>query len=319
MERKDYAIIAGLVVGVIIINLTMWLLDKDPWPLNSFIIPAVMIMLFVISQRSKKRQELHSDVRKHTLDIQRIYHMLTDVEISEERQKFTLMFPERYRLNIDYDLLEQKVVGEVDPSVGQISEERLHNYNDYKYYEFALEHLKHKKYKNIYNHWHTIKKLRDKLNTRPSFQTKLRETINKKIHKELPELDLRSWESESNHYDSERIFEFVFNAFIQFGHSSVRSLEVTTHTSKNKKWIIPKGGNYPHIIIDDTNVTCFDRYKKLCEDILDDTDLRKYLDDELEIIKKTWAEIRQFAEKLRVLATRLEAGEMIEGKCQIGY
>ena len=183
MERKDYVIIAGLVVGVVIVNLTMWLLDKDPWPLNSFVIPTVMIMLFVISQRSKKRQELHSDIRKHTLDIQRIYHMLTDVEISEERQKFTLMFPERYRLNIDYDLLEQKVVGEVDPSVGQISEERLHNYNDYKYYEFALEHLKHKKYKNIYNHWQTIKKLRDKLNTRSSFQTKLRETINEKIRK----------------------------------------------------------------------------------------------------------------------------------------
>ena len=315
MENDNFVlIVAG---GVISAFSSLTIATYEQELLLHALVPSMTFVTFLLNYNLKKKMILHDDRKKHTQDIQKIYYLLTDVVIRENdrKKKFVRTFPREYIPNKYHEHLKRFMLGESEPLNDRIDEEYLDQSPNYKYYEFALEHLKCRKYKDIYKNWKEIHNLLDDLNKKPSFRTKLKELINEKMQDQLPEIK-QGYSQEPNYCYPVRIFEFILDS-IQSENNTV-SLELINREN-NDQLIRSIGDSEEHIIIDCTNYTCFERYKNMCNDILCDNNLRKYFDHEHMIMQKIHSEIEQFAKKLGELAKRLDAGEIIVGKCKIGY
>ena len=302
-----------LVTSIIhqISTLFVWALEQN---VLALILGVIVAIIAVWKYKSKNKLELRSDKKQHTQDIQKIYHMVAQIGIRESNGKFIFTFPPNYRPGVDYDYLEQSINGNLDLSSEPIDEKYLHQREDYKHYDNALKHLKHRKYSDIYKHWKKMRNLCKDLNKKPLFRTKLEDVINKKMQEQLPEIN-HGYAPKPNYCHLEYIYNFIYTSFIQFEHISISSLELVNITGQNEKVIRQTGYLEIHLVIDGTNNTCFERYKKICNDIVDDNNLRNYLNDEWKIIQQIDSEKEKFTEKLEDLAKSLDTGEMIKGKC----
>ena len=303
-----------LVTSIIhqISTLFVWALEQN---VLTLILGIIVVIIAVWKYKSKNKLELRSDKKQHTRDIQKIYHMVAQIGIRESNGKFIFTFPPNYRPSVDYDYLEQSINGNLDLSSEPIDEKYLRQCEDYKYYDNALKHLKHWKYKNIYKHWKTMNDLCNNLNKKLLFRTKLEDVINKKMQEQLPEISY-GYMSKPNYCYPNSIYDFIYTSFTKYENSfTAPSLELVNVTGQNEKWIRPTGCSGAHLVVDGANYTCFERYIKIYKDILDDFNLRNYLNDEWNIIQKINPEQEKFTEKLEDLAKRLDTGEMIKGKC----
>ena len=312
MEEEDYIL---LVTSVVIpaFALFIWVFEQNMLvPILGFSTP---IVLLVLKHKFTKKLKLRDDRKQHTRDIQKIYHMVAQMGIRESNGKFIFTFPPNYRPDVDYDYLEQSINGNLDLSYEPIDEKYLYLCEDYKHYDNALKHLKHRKYSDIHKHWKKMHNLCNDLNKKPLFRTKLEDVITKKMQEQLPEI-IYGYMSKPNYCYPNSIYDFIYNSFTKYENSSdAPSLELVNVTEQNEKWIRPTGCSGAHLVVDDANNTCFERYKKIYKDMLDDSDLRNYRNNELDIRQKINSEKEKFTEKLKDLAKRLDTGEMIKGKC----
>ena len=303
-----------LVTNIIhqISTLFVWALEQN---VLALILGVIVAIIAVWKYKSKNKLELRSDKKQHTQDIQKIYHMVAQIGIRESNEKFIFTFPPNYRPSVDYDYLEQSINGNLDLSSEPIDEKYLYQCEDYKHYDNALKHLKHRKYSDIYKHWKTMNDLCDNLNKKPLFRTKLKDVINKKMQEQLPEIHY-GYMSKPNYCYPNSIYDFIYNSFTKYENSSdAPSLELVNITGQNEKVIRAIDCSKIHIIIDGTNNTYFERYKKIYNDVLNDSNLRNYRNNELNIRQKINPEQEKFTEKIKDLAKRLDTGEVIKGKC----
>ena len=285
---------------------------------------------FILTDLTQYKRSLREDRKNHTKDICKIYKLLLGVIIREENtkkrenlqtkrdEKIILKFPSEYKAKNDFTHLEQIINGENDTSFQYISKESLDYYDNYRYFDYAITHLKHRTYKNIDSHWQKIQKMLEESNTKIRFIVKLIDTLDEKMKQHLPDLTM-SWKfDQHNYYYHDTVLQFILSCFKSKQYST-SSLELRPTGDKSSKWIMPKYARTPHMVIEYENNTYFETYKKILEDIIKDEKLKEMFDNEINSDVKILEVIEQFTNELENLIKRLEAGELIEGKCPIGF
>ncbi|MDE1829272.1 MAG: hypothetical protein KGI25_03005, partial [Thaumarchaeota archaeon] len=206
-----------------------------------------------------------------------------------------------------------------EPQMHRISKQSLELYEDYYYFDYAIEHLKHKKYRDIYEHWKKADEIIEEFNKTTKFADKLAETIKTKISIEFPEFTTKKniEDFDGNFYDLGLIFDFISDVmknekpddyinFLKIGRSNDGIYSICT---KRLKF-------YGQLTSKDENKIDLDRYKQVIKSIIQDTGVQKSLESDTKKRHDLISEQQKFSMGLEGLIKKLKAGSLIEGKCE---
>ena len=310
--------------------LTIWLQGQEELDskfvdlLNLYLLAGFIaegVVLFFLSNIIQDRRDVRNDRKDHTKDLYEIYKRIAEVGFTEEKDKLTRTYPSELT-DHNYTSLE-KIFEDSNP-FPRISEKYLYLYNEYEYFDFAIEHLKHKKYKNIFQCWEKSNKLIDEYNDSPKFMEYLLKKIRKSMSESFPQFEEKKGSMfPDQFYKIKSVTDYIMNKieYIQdYPAETIFNDLIIDRLGSEQSCICAKGSSIQSQLAS-TNKTNLDleKYKKILELIMKDKKFRDLLDTNnkkrLEIIE----EQEQFKKELQSLITRLKAGELIEGTCPIGY
>jgi len=263
---------------------------------------------------------------KHTKDLSEIYKRISDVGFTESKGKLVRTYPRNYEeFDLDNTFIIMEKIRNNDPLSSRIEEEHLDIKKDYEYFGFALEHLKHKKYRDIYKHWETANKLIEEYNNSPKFTEQLQQKIRDSTHERFPDFEEKKGISYYEHF-------FKIQTITDYIMDKIWYVKEHTPESLLKDLIVDRltsgfdcictrgaGGIDPHLGSIAKEKLDLEKYTIMLVAILTDKEICESLDKEttkkFEIIK----EQEEFKKQLQFLIIKLKVGELIEGKCSIGF
>lgn len=329
MRTLWYILIMIGSVGGIFAPLTIWLniqttLDqKLVDSLNLYLLAGFItegIILFFFSDLIQKKRDLRTDRKEHTKDLNQIYLRLTDISFTEEKKELVLTFPKDYKQFNNFDNLEQIFDRDYDPHMNRISRQYLYMYEDYYYFDYALEHLKHKSYKNIYEHWEKSNNIINEYNKSPKFIDKLEEKIKIKMQENFPDFKEATHLQYDDHFYKPRTILDVILDTIKYQ---------TEEQEPNFEFLIIDrfGSGVWCICSKDYSISAqigsidkgkldLEKYKQMLKSIIEDTEIKQMLELDSKKRLELFAELEKFSKELAVLIKKLKAGSILEGKCE---
>ena len=335
MQKRDYVLWA--VVASIFVSLSLSIISPDVNETTTASITTIAagVVILIFKQYFFGNEIPYSKKEEHTKDICEIYKLLTRVRFVKDRcdtlswndfqksptgYKHYLKFPTKYR-PLESQSMEKVLKG---LQVEQIQDDQLkHHHTAYLHYDRALEHLKkHGKYKPIYKHWENVKNLLDELNGKTSIEERLEDVIKEKMHHYFPALQSSTSETKfSDHYDTCNIIQFMMKYFkYQDNFSKTAANDLVCKESDGVKFICSKwDSKHRYITVKSDSDIDFETYKKLVKEMQNDDSLKDFYNkykDEYDNITK---ELTDFKTELKNLITDLITGNLIGGKCGIGF
>lgn len=324
MHRK-YLAIVGAAIAVIFGSILISNEDKslDTYLLGGFIVAEVII--FVTDQIIQNRRHLQDRRERHTKDLYEVYKRITDVGIKKVEQNLELDFPVNYKeFRSNLDIIES-MKKNYDPSLHRTTIPYFHLYQEYEYFEFAMEHLQYKKYNNIYKHWEKLNQLVEEYNKNPKFIDTLEQRIQETLSREFSDFEEREDYRYPDHFYSIRtITKYVSEIFYYYKEhkpeNMLQDLIIDTFGSTPHHCICTGGGSRsPQLGSIDRNKVNLDQYRTTLIQILNDGKLQTIQQKEILKYREILGKIDEFSKELEILIKKLKAGELIEGKCPIGY
>ena len=325
MHRK-YLAILGAVIAAIFGSIFLSNEDKslDTYLLGGFIV--VEVIIFVTDQIIQSRRHLQDRRERHTKDLYEIYKRIADVGIMEEKQKLVLSFPRHYK-EFDYtntDILMESLE-RYDPRFERTTIQYFHLHKDYEYFDFAMEHLKYKKYNNIYKHYEKLNQLVEEYNKNPRFIDTLEQRIQETLSREFSDFEAREDYRYPDHFYSVRTITKYVSEIFDYGQehepeNMLQNLIIDTFGSAPHHCICTGGeSRSPQLGSIDRNRVNLQQYQTTLTAILNDRELQGIMQKENSKYREIVKKIDEFSKELEILIKKLKAGELIEGKCPIGF
>ena len=325
-------------IFIAIAGVAFWLTVPEYWEdakimlneihpnLTDIILITLMIigsLVFVYDYRTRKSENQTNNVeiqsatqeqKEHMIDLMNIYKRICKAVIRDERRnEYEIVFPKQFKefTSFDAEITNKEFIKSEHWQTDYVSQEYIHNYRDYDYFEDAIKHLEDESYKETYAHLTKTKKLLDEFNKRPKFESKLYETIESKMKVSFPDFKKGTDGDFQNSYDPRVILDVVTNLWFV---DRVRFDFLEIRDKYGYPSIITEYGTRAQVSSSDKNKLDLDKYKKLLESLVLDESLKKMMTDETHAFIEIINELDNFQKKLTIII-RNHKHKILRGKC----
>jgi hypothetical protein len=191
------------------------------------------------------------------------------------------------------------------------------------YFDWAMKHLECRRYRKMFEAWEKAKNLLEKYNSEYSkFIDFLKNQIRLEMKKSFPNFEENYQSGSSNLYYLNLILEKLETSFYiddKEKKKSEFSYFITDRLAGGPWTICPRGFNIvPYMTSLNENELDLQKFQNLLLSISCNTDLMKQAHQLDKTHNEIWNEKTKMTDELQVLVGKLNAGMVIEGKCEFG-